>query len=470
MAHVSLRRVVSVIGVTTACLLPLTPVANAADDGRVFTPGSDGVGDPYLPLEGNGGYRVSHYDLGISYEPASQQLRGDTRIKAKATQNLSRFDLDLQGLTVDSVTVNGKKATFDRVGQELRITPSKGLRDRSEFTVEVKYGGVPKPLDGPIVFGSKYGWVATKDGAIVGCEPNGASTWFPSNDHPSNKATFTFTVTVPKGLFAAANGELVKQYGSAKTSTYVWNETKPMATYLATTDIGKFDVQRGKTPGGIPNLVAVDPAFKSDAKRIYDQTAEITDYWNKIFGPYAFTSTGAIVEDVPEIGFSLETQTRPLYAYAADVGTISHELAHQWFGDEVSVKDWSQTWLNEGFATYASWLWGEHKGESTAYSQFSRAYHNQKEKSAFWKLTVDDPKRDTMFADAVYLRGAMTLEALRLKIGDKAFFRLLPEWTKEHRYGNATTSQFVALAEKVSGQHLKDFFHAWLEVHAKPKL
>ncbi len=470
MAHVSLRRVVSIIGVTTACLLPLAPAAAAAGDDCVFTPGSDGVNDPYLPLEGNGGYHALHYDLGLAYDPATKRLDGDTTIQAKATQNLSRFDLDFQQLTVRSVRVNGKKASYDRVGQELRVTPAKGLREGSRFTVEVRYDGVPKPLGGPIVFGSPYGWVANKDGVLVGCEPNGASTWFPSNDHPSDKATFTFTITVPKGLTAVANGELAKRYSSGRTTTFVWDEKRPMATYLATTDIGKFDVRTGKTPGGIPEYVATDPAFAKDAKRIYDQTGAITDYWSKVFGRYAFDSTGAIVENMPKIGFSLETQTKPLYAFPAEEGIIAHELAHQWFGDEVSVKDWSQTWLNEGFATYAEWLWDEHNGRHTAHEDFLRIYNRLKPDAKFWQSSVDDPKRDTMFGGPVYLRGGMTLEALRLKIGDKTFFKLLPEWTKEHKYGNATTAQFVALAEKLSGKNLKAFFHTWLEVHAKPKL
>jgi aminopeptidase N len=216
--------------------------------------------------------------------------------------------------------------------------------------------------------------------------------------------------------------------------------------------------------------MAVDPdlADQATAGRIFELTGEVTDFWSKEFGPYPFTSTGAIVDNVPNVGFSLETQTRPLYGFAAGAGTISHELSHQWFGDSVSVRTWRDIWLNEGFATFAAWLWTEHTGGNSTYVSARNTYNAIAATSSFWNQSIADPQRDTMFSGAVYNRGGMTLAAQRHRIGDPAFFTLLNKWTAQHRYGNATTAQFVALAERVSGENLESFFDTWLWRKTKP--
>jgi len=443
--------------------------APAAEARPVFRPGAAGLGDPYFPLEGNGGYRVRHYSLDLAYQQAKHRLSGTAYISARATQNLSRFDLDLSGMTVDRVRVNAVHATFSRSGQELRITPRHGIRRGGAFTVSVRYHGSPQTIKAsPIVFGADYGWQYTKDGAFVGDEPNAAHTWFPSNDHPRDKATFTFRITVPSDRKVIANGDLVSRRTHGTHATFTWNETSPMATYLATIDIGRWKFRSGRTPGGIPETMAIDPALKSSADRIYRQTGEITDYWSKVFGRYPFSSTGAIVDNVPNVGFSLETQTRPLYGFAADGDTISHELAHQWFGDSVSVRSWRHIWLNEGFATFASWVWAQHEGGPSTYATGRDIWKSIPADDAFWNQSIADPKRDTMFSSAVYYRGGMTLAALRHRIGTHDFFTLLRTWTATHRYGTATTGQFIALAEKVSGRQLDAFFHTWLWQKSKP--
>ncbi|WP_328331697.1 MULTISPECIES: M1 family metallopeptidase [unclassified Streptomyces] len=435
------------------------------------SPGSAGIGDPYFPQLGNGGFDALHYGLDIAYNPDTGRLDGRTTVTARATQNLSSFDLDLQQLTVASVEVNGARARFTRSGDEIRITPAGPLREGRTFTVRVVYGGVPQALSGPIVFGSDYGWMKTKDGVFVACEPNAASTWFPSSDHPSDKAAFDITIKAPKGLTGVSNGRLLSTRTQGASTVSHWRESRQMATYLATASIGKFDVRTGRTPAGTPIYVAIDPVLAgSNAVDVYAVTAEATDYWSKLFGPYPFEETGAVVDDMPQAGFSLETQSKPSYSAVRSESTIVHELAHQWFGDSVSVKQWKDIWLNEGFATYAQWLWDEHRGKRSAHDAFLAEYNATPASSTFWHTKVADPQRDTMFASAVYDRGAMTLQALRDRIGDKAFFRLLPAWTKAHRYGNADTGQFTALAEKISGQQLDGFFDAWLRTSGKPEL
>ncbi|MEU7301639.1 M1 family metallopeptidase [Streptomyces sp. NPDC007206] len=435
------------------------------------TPGAPGIGDPYFPYLGNGGFDALHYDLDVAYAPDTGRLDGRTTLTARATRNLSSFDLDLQQLRITRVDVNGRRAQFTRDGDEVTVTPRQSLRKGREFRVTVTYGGVPQPLSGPIVFGSKYGWMKTPDGVFVACEPNAASTWFPSSDHPSDKATYDIRIRAPKGLTAVSNGRLLSTYDKGGSTYTHWRESRPMATYLATATIGKFDVRTGRTPGGIPVYVAIDPVLKnSNGVDVYAVTAAATDYWSKVFGPYPFEETGAIVDDMPEAGFSLEVQSKPAYSAVRNETTIVHELAHQWFGDSVSVAQWKDIWLNEGFATYAQWLWAEHRGTRSAHDSFLAAYDALPADSSFWQTKVADPQRDTMFASAVYQRGAMTLQMLRERIGDKAFFTLLPAWTKLHRYGNADTAGFVRLAERVSGQQLDDLFHTWLFTTGKPAL
>ncbi|MGW4561804.1 M1 family metallopeptidase [Streptomyces sp. NPDC004561] len=435
------------------------------------TPGAPGVGDPYFPRLGNGGFDALHYDLDVAYAPGTGRLDGRTTLTARATQNLSSFDLDLQQLEITRVEVNGRRAEFTRDGDEVTVTPRRSLERGRTFRVSVTYGGVPQPLSGPIVFGSKYGWMKTADGVFVACEPNAASTWFPSSDHPSDKATYDIRIKAPEGLTAVSNGRLVSTHDKDGSTYTHWRESKPMATYLATATIGKFDVRTGRTPGGIPIYVAIDPVLKNrNSVDVYAVTAAATDYWSKVFGPYPFEETGAIVDDMPEAGFSLEVQSKPAYSAVRSESTIVHELSHQWFGDSVSVAQWKDIWLNEGFATYAQWLWAEHQGTRSAHDSLVANYNALPADSPFWQIKVADPQRDTMFAFAVYQRGAMTLQMLRERIGDKAFFRLLPAWAKLHRYGNADTADFIRLAEQVSGQQLGDLFHTWLFTTGKPAL
>jgi aminopeptidase N len=434
-------------------------------------PGSPGIDDPYFPNLGNGGFDIRHYNLDLDYNPDTDVLNARAEISARAGKNLSSFNLDLQKLNVTSIEVNGRPAQFSRNGDEIKIKPRNPLNKGRDFTVEVKYNGIPEALSGPIVFGSDYGWMKTTDGVFVACEPNAASTWFPGSDHPSDKATFDIRIKAPKGLTGVSNGRLVSTRTTGDKTVSHWRTDKPMATYLATATIGKFDVRTGRTPGGIPIYVAIDPVLKnSNNVDVYGVTAEVTDYWSELFGKYPFEETGAIVDDMPQAGFSLETQTKPVYSAVRSESTIAHELAHQWFGDSVSVEEWDDIWLNEGFATYSQWLWEEHKGRNTAAAMMRAGYNSRPADAPFWQTVVGDPQRDTMFASAVYQRGAMTLQVLREKIGDKAFFKLLRTWVADYKYGNAETSEFIKYAERISGQQLDDLFKTWLFTKGKPAL
>ncbi|MFB4291609.1 M1 family metallopeptidase [Nonomuraea sp. ATR24] len=429
--------------------------------------GAAGIGDADFPTDGNGGYDVAHYALKLGYTPASKQLDGEATIRATATAPLSRFNLDLRGLTVHGVWVDGTTATFTRAGDELTVVPARPLARGVPFIARVSYSGVPEPVRNSTNLGT-YGFVPTPDGAFVACEPNGAKTWFPGNDHPADKAAFDFEITVPEGVTALANGEL---RGEPRTSegrtTFRWRETHPMTTYLATATIGKFHLKKGTTTGGIPNLAAVDPRFRSTLEKFHRVSGEITDYWSTVFGRYPFGSTGGVVDDF-SAGYALENQTKPIYGgFEPDDGIIAHELAHQWFGNSLSIKRWKDLWLNEGFATYAEWLWSEHKGRRTADALFA-SYHARPATDPIWSYPPGRARPADLFNESVYTRGGMTLHALRRAIGDRTFFTLLKTWAAEHRYGSVTTEQFVALAERLSGKQLDALFDAWLFQPRRP--
>jgi hypothetical protein len=645
---------------------------------RSASPGAPGAGDPYFPLDGNGGYDVGHYDLKLRYNPGTDVLHGRATIRARATMKLSRFDLDFTGLTVRSVRVNGHRAAWARDGQELKITPSKPLRKHKKFTVKVRYDGVPAMTEGA-------GFIATDDGFDIAGEPHVAASWFPVNDHPTDKASYTFRVTVPRGREVVANGHFVSRTSSRGWWTWTYDAPSPMASYLATVDVGswRYDAYRN---GGLRYLDAVDPdldvraapstgthfamsqAADSSYKRLMhtitvpaggatvgftmsrwtefnwdfafvevhtvgqddwttlpdvnghtnqetgfscllwpdmhpfiaahyqtidqdagtcDPTGATGEWWaasgasdgpeqwmvdlsafagstvelsisyvsddfiqknglfvddivvsngegstsfesgfdgwtvpgappgspgnendwiigtvadvppsegdivdaslarepeiiafeSSYFGRYPFSDVGGIVDDVQGLGFALETQTRPIYSRDfftdPDNGAfvVVHELAHQWYGDSLTVKRWKEIWLNEGFATYAEWLWSEHEGFGTAQEIFDFFYNDFiPDDDPWWDIIIGDPGPDQLFEFPVYFRGAMTLHVLRLTVGDAAFFQILKTWAQSREGDNVTTAQFIRLAERISGQQLDGLFETWLYTPGKPAL
>ncbi len=387
-----------------------------------FTPGSAGLGDPYFPNAGNGGYDVSHYSLTLGYEPAQNRLTGTAVITATATQDLSRFNLDLRGFSISRLLVNGAPASHARaLEHELVITPSAGLRAGRAFTVTIDYAGTPAVVTDPD--GSIEGWVPTPDGAFIVGEPQGSPAWYPVNDNPRDKARYDFSVTVPAGLTVMANGVLVSNQTTAGRTTWVWRETDPMAPYLSTATLGRFDLTISKV-GNIPSYVAIDPTLPSG--NVFRKLPEIVQFYESIYGPYPFNAVGSIVDSAKEVGYSLETQTKPVYDRMPDELTVAHELSHMWYGDSVTLSQWPDIWLHEGFATWSEWIWSEHTGNKTAQKYFDNLYNTPAQDTAFWTPPPGNPGTPAfLFNGTIYYRGGMTLQALRQKVGDFAFFRIM---------------------------------------------
>ena len=669
------RRIALIAASLLVSLGVLSGSALAGHPKHGFTPGAPGVGDEYFPLDGNGGYDVKHYDLDLAYDPDTDTLTGVAEIEARATQGLSRFNLDLDDLTVRSVRVNGDRAQWSHADGELTITPRRGLRDHKKFEVRVAYDGVPQTLP------DTSGFLHTDDGALEVGQPHGAATWFPVNDHPSDKASYTIEITVPRGLEAISNGELERRSSRGSRTTWVWEAREPMASYLAMMAVGEFDVRAyredridywdavdprlyepigartgdrfaysqagnlaykrlartidvpagggeltfwvlrdteptwdfffveahpvgsddwttlpdenghtSRSTGSVcpywlglhpflghyqaPSAEGCDPegttgewhaasgpsgwyeqwridlsdyagqqievslsyaaddlvaypgvwvddieapqgstSFEDDAGPMdgwtvpgapagsepnpndwttgtaeispeplgstidasLDQQPEIIGWESSLFGRYPFSAAGGIV-DIAPIGFALETQTRPIYSTAfftdAQSGedVVVHELAHQWFGDYLTIARWREIWLNEGFATYAEWLWSEHEGRGTAQEIFDFYANLIPAEDPFWSVVIGHPQsEDLLFDISVYYRGAMTLHALRTEVGDELFFRLLRTWVREQAGGHVTIDEFMRTAERVTRTQLDDLFETWLFTPSKPE-
>ncbi len=460
-----LAAVLTVVGLVGAA----SPAAAGPPSGVA---GSTSGGDPYFPAAGNRGYQVRHYGLDLRYAPTTRALTARARISATTKdKDLRSFSLDLRDLTVSAVRVDGRSARYVHQDGELIITPARTLKARHRFTVDVRYGGTTgQPEDNT---GALYGWVSYNDGAFVANEPEGASTWYPVNDSPYDKATYDFRITVPRGTVAVANGDLVGTRTRQGWTTFRWSSREPMASYLSMAASGDYTLSRQRAIGGLPIINAVDKDLSAaDLATTQASLAlqpEMIAYFSRIFGPYPFSSFGAVVDDDEDAGYALENQTRPIYSGAPSEGTVAHELAHQWYGNSVTPRLWRDIWLNEGFAAYAEWLWSENQGDASVQEQFETAYARPAT-AAFWQLRIGDPGATELFNGAVYDRGAMTLHALRLEIGDRDFFRVLRAWAQRNRYGVVSTADLVTLSEQISGEQLGGFFDAWLYTAGKPDL
>jgi aminopeptidase N len=482
--------------------------------------GARSLGDPLLPQLGNGGYDVQHYTIKLDYDPVANRFNSaKTTIVAVASEKLQEFSLDFQDdLEVRSVTVDRRDADFrfevatpqlsddPDVTQPMKlvVTPRPSSRPLAgrEFTVVVQYRGTPQPITDPDT--SIEGWIQacyplnpprTCDGAFVVNEPMGAQSWFPSNNYPTDKATFDTIITVPNAKTALGVGELVDHTDNRDgTSTWHWHEDDPTATYLTTATVGDFTYTVGsmvETSTGVtlPVYNAIDSsASPMQLGLINASLAAAPDQINflsDLFGPYPFDSTGAVADRATGVGYALEVQTKPHYSGSFTLGTPSinigtqlHELAHQWVGNSVTLATWSDIWFNEGWANWSEWYWqfSESDGDDPA-AIFDDLYANTPDED--WEIApavLDGDPANLFLFFPTYERGAMTVQGYREIVGDDVFFEFARAIQQQFRHGNISTAEFIDFALESSGltgdqlSLLADYFQQWLYGETKPTI
>jgi len=458
-----------------ALALALTVSSSAVGDPgpeEIASAGSSGIGDTYFPLDGNGGIDVQRYEIHDTYRFRSRRLSGWTRLTITATEPLVSFNLDLL-LRVTGVSLDGAPVEHSRPDQhELTITPAQPLETGRTFEVVVRYVGHPADVD----WAGESNWVASSTEVIAVNQPHMATWWFPANDHPSDKALMDISISVPRGKVVVAGGQRVGREVTGAFATTRWRSAEPMAPYLAYFAAGPFEVERG-VHGGLPWVTAVSRAVPDRdfrrSQRLMRHSARLTAWLQSQLGPYPFASTGGVTTSL-STPFALENQTRPVYPVLAPGSgpVVVHELAHQWFGDSVSLDSWRDIWLNEGAATFMEVRYGETHGRVDGTRWLQQQYDGHHGDAGFWGVRLDDPGATRLFDHAVYVRGAMLLQALRRVVGERDFWELLRRWVGDNAGdnagGNASTEDFVAMAEQVSGRDLDGFFAVWLSGTTRP--
>lgn len=433
------------------------------------SPGDSGVGDPVLPLLGNGGYDVSHYDLEFFIDPSRDYLDAVVTIEASAKQSLTTFNLDYSGPPVTDLTVNQEPAAYCRVGGELVVGPAPLIRDGETFTVSVAYAGKPTGVIRPGA--PQEGWLRVSDeqvtaGGLWGAE----AAYMPVNATNLDKATFHMEVTVPEPLAVAGVGTLVETRKSERGTTYVWASevpTPPSRVFIAT---GRFELERSDGAEGIRYENLMPPETPPELRENLDKASTVITVLSEAFGPFPFDRLGfTFIPDHPAFN-AISAQTRIVVLGTTSVGDafLAHEIAHQWFGNSVTPATSQDDWLSEGFATFAEALWVEANVGPDASDTLARFWWQRMGESTRHLGAVDAPE---YLGDYVaYFRGAATLYALRFEMGDDAFFRTLRRFASDYRHSPATTEDFVSIAESESNTDLSDFFETWLYDETVPPM
>ena len=430
--------------------------------------GAAGVGDPVFNLLGNGGYDARHYDVAMTYTGPGRLVVGTTTMTATATHDLRRFDLDFDGNRVTGIDVDGAPASYGRRHSKLVITPSTALAKGSSFVVTVDYVANPRARHSCIVPDdtSRSAWIPTTGGFYIAGQPSCTNSVFPSNDHPSDKASYGFKITVPRRLTAVASGKLMQRIDSGANRTFIFEQPEPMAAEVAQVVVGRYAVRTGASPHGITirNVVPVGKA--AGLHHRLSQTAGHIRWMEGRVGRYPFQTYGTLI--APGSFEGLELQTLSTIGYREATDTLDafsrlqvHELAHQWFGDLVSPATWGDLWLNEGHATWYEIAYAARRNPAQLDREIRAAYlfgDQMRDTNG----PVARPRRATLFSENVYIGGATVLYALRQRVGPTAFERIERAWVSRYANRSANTEQFIALGSSVSGQNLTPFLRRWL--------
>ena len=460
---------------TTPAPRATVPTSADAEPASPTPTEANGVGDSFYPLLGNGGYDVLRYNITMNVDTDANELSALVHITARATEDLEEFNLDLSGLDVLAVVVANPDASeavdaeFTRTGTELTVRPGRLLAAGTAFTASVLYTGWPEPLDDPGMPFFEVGWQQQEGVIYTASEPSGSMTWFPSNNHPTDKAAFNIEITVPEGLTAASNGLLVDESTSGGRTTFTWRMDDPMSPYLAAVYIGDFErIDYGPLYEGGPLIRDyVHRDSPPEVAQALTVTPDAIRFIEDVLGPYPFDAYGTIVMPF-QLGYALENQTLSLHgAYSISPAIIAHEAAHQWLGNSVALEDWSDIWLNEGFATYL-------------HSMFDAEYYGTDLHASMEQLHAQLPfiasvppkgiGLEEMFGASVYVRGAMTLHALRLHTGDEVFFDILRAHYERSAHDTTSTAEFLALVDELAGAEAVALVESWLYDETVPAL
>ncbi|NUP83672.1 MAG: M1 family metallopeptidase [Nonomuraea sp.] len=417
---------------------------------------------PYFPAHGDHRYAVAHYDLALQYRLASNRLDGTARLTVSAAEPLGDLGLDLGQFRVSAVTVDGVPARHTHGQGKLRLILPRPLAAGSRAVVEVRYVGSPVPVRSP--WGG-LGWEELTDGALVAGQPIGAPSWFPCNDRPSDKASYRISVTTAPAYQVIANGVLTARRRAGGTTTWVYDQAEPMATYLASVQIGRYQLSE------LAGTRLAHPArLAARVRHDFGRQGEMMALFADLFGAYPFAGYTVVVAD-DDLDIPVEAQGMSIFGRNHVDGArgcerlVAHELAHQWFGNSLTVASWRDIWLQEGFATYAEWLWSERSGGPAA-EEHARRWHRRLA-ALPQDFVLADPGPATLFDDRVYKRGALTLHALRRAAGDQVFFPLLRSWTTGRRHGSVTTAEFTAHATRHADTAA--LLDAWLHTRPLPR-
>jgi aminopeptidase N len=399
----------------------------------------------------------------MALDPAVENIEATVYISGVVTEpQQETVSLDFVGFNIADVLLDGQPVAYTRFEDKLINEPGLPFTEGQTFTISITYVGDPVERPSRFVgFAASVGMSFVDSESIyVLSEPDGARYWFPNNDHPRDKATYRFEIMVPAGLTAVANGLLIEQIENETTSTFIWEHNFPMASYLATVVVGKFERQEAVSPDGVLLRHYVNEEAQTEFAAATAELGEAIDWMSDLFGPYPYEAFGFVTADVSSV--SLETQTMVLLAdNMIGQTTVMHELAHMWFGNWVSLDSWQQMWRNEGFATYVQLMW-ENRDDPEDFELAMAAIQSAVEENSD-DFPLGNPPPAKLFSFNTYFGGALFIHALRQEMGDEAFFNGLRTYFATYGGGTASDDQFREIMEAAHGQPLDAFFAQRLE-------